>query len=342
MPRVLLKVEAAGPLTTIQDGGRPGYRRYGVPPSGPVDRLGFAAAQARVGNGRGDPALEISHGGLRLSCVEGEVGFALGGAGFISAVGLAKVNSGILRAGMTLSITQNGQGNWAYLALGGQLQTRRWLGSAATHALAQLGGGRVAAGQILEVMTPDGQATASSQNRAETPSKISEVRIILGPQERFFPDSAVNVLCCEPFAASARFDRMGMVLDGPALVPNSLDMLSEPAVRGALQVNGTGQLTMLLADHQTTGGYPKIAVVIGPDIDWVAQLSPGSPIRFVSISAGQAVAIARKNRAEKEACLASLRDGSSLAERLMNRNLVDGMVDGLTDGSADTGPSDLT
>lgn len=331
MPIARLKIDAAGPLTTVQDGGRSGYRRYGVPPSGPIDRLSFAAAQARVGNGADDPALEISLGGLRLTCVEGEVGFAIGGCGFSSTVGSARATSGILRPGMTLAVTQNEGGNWGYLALGGQLQAKRWLDSTATHALAELGGGRIVAGQILEIVTREGLPAVSSVGAVPAPDNITKARIILGPQTRYFPTSAVTALCAEPFAATPRFDRMGMVLDGPLLTPESLEMISEPAVRGALQVNGTGQVTMLLADHQTTGGYPKIAVVIDADIDRVAQLPPGSPLRFTAITAIEAIAIARETRAKNDAHLIGLRDTSSLADRLMNRNLVDGIVDGGAD-----------
>jgi allophanate hydrolase len=103
-------------------------------------------------------------------------------------------------------------------------------------------------------------------------------------------------------------------------------MMSEPAVRGALQVNGTGQLTLLLADHQTTGGYPKIATLLGADGDRVAQLRPGAPLRFAAMTQAEAVAAARREYAAASVYLAALAQGREpLATRLSRMNLVDGV-----------------
>jgi allophanate hydrolase len=265
---VRLLVEQAGPLVTIQDAGRRGLMRFGVPHSGPVDRLAFAAAHAVLGNPPGAPAIELSPGGLTLLCRSGEVDFALTGGDFaaeLDGVALGAWTVGRLLPGTRLRVRPGAAGNWAYLAFAGRLDTRHWLGSAATHALAGLGGGALVAGQELTVEPATREVTP--RPIPPPPAAPPSARIVIGPQDRFFPPPALAALTCAEFRASARLDRMGLQLEGPALIPTALDMVSEPAVRGALQVNGTGGLSLLLADHQTTGGYPKIAVLIGADAD---------------------------------------------------------------------------
>lgn len=328
MATAVLAVEAAGPLTTIQDAGRFGQLRYGVTRSGPIETLGFAAAHAALGNAPGGATVELSHGGITLRCLEGETGFALAGGDFSARVDGALVGSwtsGVLRAGMRLVVRDGRIGNWATLAFGGAIDCPRWLGSAATLALAGLGGGRLVAGDRLVVeAVPPGEARA-----LPVPAALAgPIRVVTGPQTQFFADDAVATLLSQPFVAGAAFDRMGLVLEGPALVPLSLGMLSAPLVRGAVQVNGTGTATILLADHQTTAGYPRIATVISADLDRAAQHRPGEAMRFEAVSVEEAIALARAAAADRAAYLAGLVAGrGSLAGRLLAANLIDGVVD---------------
>ncbi|WP_426168840.1 biotin-dependent carboxyltransferase family protein [Sandarakinorhabdus sp. DWP1-3-1] len=331
MSRAVLQVETAGPLTTIQDAGRPGHRRFGVTPSGPVDRLGFAAAHAALGNPPGGAALELSHGGIVLRCVEGEVGFALTGGDFAARLDgamLGRWTTGVLRPGMRLAIRDSSAGNWATLAFGGTLEARHWLGSAATLALAGLGGGRVAAGDTLVIA-----ARVPGERSSIVPPVLDTgpIRVIIGPQDNYFAPASVAALLSQPYAAAAAFDRMGMVLDGPLLPPLSVTMLSAPLLRGAIQVNGAGTPTILLADHQTTAGYPRIATVIDADVDRAAQLRPGEPLRFAAVTVAEAIAIARQSAVARTAWLVAVAAGQgSLAERLSSANLIDGVIDAVT------------
>lgn len=320
-----LVAETAGPLTSIQDSGRLGAMRFGVARSGPVDRLAFAAAQAATGS-KG-AAIEVSLGGLVLRCVEGEVGFALTGGDFAATLGGVALGSwatATLRPGDRLAIREGVGGNWGVLAFAGTLVTRTWLGSAATHAPAGLGGGRVVAGQALVV--EDARAV-EARALPRPPEPATVFRIVAGPQERYFPPAALAALTRETFAPTAAFDRMGMVLSGPPLVPLALDMLSEPIVRGAVQVNGAGVATVLLADHQTTGGYPKIATVISADLDRLAQLRSGTPFRFAAVSAEQGVSAARAAHEAATDWLRHLANPVSFADRLHAANLIDGVID---------------
>jgi len=152
---------------------------------------------------------------------------------------------------------------------------------------------------------------------------------VIGPQERFFAADALQRLCAEPFIATGTFDRMGRALDGPPLLPLRLDMPSEPALSGCLQITGDGRMTMLLADHQTTGGYPKIAAVIGADIDRLAQMEAGTAFHFEAVSVGEAVKRFRRVADWPATALRDLVSADDLALRLLGANLVGGVVDAL-------------
>lgn len=323
-----LHIDAAGPLTSVQDGGRPGYMRFGVPASGPVDRLAFAAANVALGNPHGSPMLEISAGGLTLRCSGDPVGFALCGGDFtaeVDGVALGEWVIAMLLPGQRLRIRGVVAGNWACLAFAGRIGATDWLGSRSTHALSGLGGGMIRAGDTVSI---EGSRIVDRLGpvSAVSPTPIEIVRIVLGPQERFFTDASIAALTSGTFAAGAAFDRMGRRLDGDALPPRSLDMPSEPAVRGALQVDGAGRLTVLLADHQTTGGYPKIATMVDADIDRIAQLPTGAAFRFEIVSQAQAIAISREAAVSDRATLQQIATRLSFAERLYASNLIDGVV----------------
>lgn len=331
MTEARLLVEAAGPLTTVQDAGRLGWMRFGVSRSGPVDRHAFRAALAAVGADPAGPegvALELSVGGISLTCLEGATGFALCGPGFTARLEGAELGgwtAGTLRAGQRL-VVRSGSGNWGYLAFAGLLPARRWLGSAATHAGSGLGAGAVAAGLVLR---PEGcrLLAARALPPAADLAPIETVRAVLGPQERFFTSEDVARLSAEPFAATARMDRMGMVLDGPALVPTRLDMPSEAMAFGSLQVDGAGRITLLLADHQTSGGYPKIATLLARDAARVAQLPAGHRFRIRLVRAEEAGAAAQREAARLSAWLAEIADDEPLEARLAGRNLITAQVE---------------
>ncbi len=331
MTAARLCVEAAGPLTSVQDRGRPGWRRFGVPPSGPVDRRAFAAALAAVGAEADGAAVELSLGGLTVVCEGAPVSIALSGAASaaIDGVEIGGWCVATLQPGMRCRIRQQG-GNWGYLAVAGRIDRPRWLGSAATHLIADLGGGRIAPGDMLTIASARGDLAAAGLASPDA-EPITVARVLLGPQQRYFNDAALATLTAQPFAASARFDRMGMVLDGPLLPPTRIDMPSEPAVRGALQVDGAGRVSLLTADHQTTGGYPRIAVVIEPDIDRVAQLPPGAPVRFEIVEPAEAIALTRAAAARETAWLERIAAARRTRPSLLDANLIGGVVDALSD-----------
>ena len=309
MASATLAILNAGPHVTVQDAGRPGLLRYGVPASGPMDRLAFAIANAALGNPPDAPGIEVSLGGLDLECTEGCVTVAIAGGGFAVTLGAERFGSwsvATVQAGQQLRIRPGPWGSWTYLAFAGQLRAERWLGSAATHALSGLGGGRLRSGGVLEI---DGaEIRADRVGRIACPVSARPrhlVRVVLGPQERYFDSATIETLLSRRFALSDAYDRMGVRLNGPSLRPAAtLSMPSEPVVRGSIQVAGDGVATVLLADHQTTGGYPKIATMLSGDVDGFAQLRSRDAVSFRAVSPLAAVAAVRtreKRRAETPA-----------------------------------------
>jgi biotin-dependent carboxylase-like uncharacterized protein len=327
-----LAVVHAGPHCSVQDQGRPGLMRFGVPVSGPMDRGAFAVAQAALGNPCGAALIEVSLGGLVLDCLEGDLSFALAGGAFaaqIGAVRLAPWTVAGLRAGQRLAIRGGDWGSWACLALAGELVAPRWLGSAATHAPSGFGGRVLRAGDRLEV------ARAERREDREGDLPIPDwarpgpdPRVVIGPQDRFFAPETLAALASQPFAVTGAGDRQGLRLSGPPLaVAGALDMPSEAALRGSVQVAGDGVATVLLADHQTTGGYPKIATILDCDLDRFVQLRPGDRLRFHPVTPEAAIGLARREKGLRDTFLRTLVPArGSLESRLRTQNLIGGVT----------------
>ncbi len=335
MSDAVLSITFAGPHVSVQDGGRPGLMRYGVPNSGPMDRTSFAIANLALGNPVNAPGIEVSMGGLMLECMSGVVSFAVVGGGFIvDHAGQKRGSWGIatLRAGEKLAIRPGHWGSWCYLTFAGKLQVAQWLGSASTHAMSGFGGGRLASGQRLHIS----DATRREEREGDIPCPVSArpralVHVTLGPQQRFFGAEAVAVLEAGHWRMTDAWDRMGVRLAGPAIAPAAeLDMPSEPIIRGSVQVAGDGVATVLLVDHQTTGGYPKIATVLDCELDAFVQLRPRDPVVFRAVLPKDAIAITRTAAIQTAAYMATISKArGTLAQRLNTENLISGVIDAM-------------
>lgn len=319
---------AAGPLVTFQDAGRPGQLRYGVPGSGPMDRLAYATANVAVGNVGPATVIEVSRGGVRLECRAGSVTVSVAGGGFSVMVGRRSADPWTvvtLAAGDVLSVQPGDWGSWSYVAFAGEVDVQRWLGSASTHSISGQGGGALGVGQRF--------AVASARSRPDLDGEIplpelarpsSVVPVVMGPQLGRFVDDAADTFLGATFALSDDYNRMGARLDGPGLMlRDALAIPSEPIVRGSIQVSGDGVPTVLLADHQTTGGYPKIATVLESALDQFVQHRPGDQIRFEEVTPGEGLALAReRDRRVRDVLQTVSRPGRTLAQRLMLHNLI--------------------
>ncbi len=332
MTTARFKVTFAGPLVSFQDQGRIGHLRYGVSSSGPMDRLAHRAAHALVGNTKVGSSIEVSLGGLILECVAGEATVGIAGGGFSVHCGATKTTGWTvqtMRQGEKLTIRAGDWGSWTYIAFTGQLVLDHWLGATTTHSMSGFGAGALQAGMEFEVQNTE----VRDARNGDTPCpKIAQtydtIRVVIGPQDQHFDPASVETFCTTPFTLTEAFDRMGVRLRGPELtLKNALSIPSEPIIRGSVQVSGDGVPTVLLADHQTTGGYPKIATVISADVDRLAQMRAGATVRFKAVSAEDAIDAARAYNAECSATISDLAaPKATLAEKLQNLNLIDGVV----------------
>lgn len=304
-----LQVLAAGPQVTLQDGGRRGMMRFGVPASGALDRKALALANLALGNPPGAAGIEVSVAGLTLACLEGAVSVAITGGGFIVEHAGRRLGGWhvlTLRAGEELTIRKGPWGSWCYLAFAGGLDVPLWLGSAATHGPTGLGGGRIGPGQVLQLSAPR-QVSERALICPVWARPRALLHAVAGPQDHHFAAETLEAFFANPFHLTDAWDRMGLRLRGPRVAPEgALSIPSQAILRGSVQVAGDGVATVLLSDHQTTGGYPKIATLLADDIDGLVQLRPRDAVRFMAITPDRAVAVARQRAAAFAAFVARI------------------------------------
>ena len=279
-----LTVLAPGPLTTVQDLGRPGQARWGVSPSGAADRRSLRLANRLVANHESAAGLECTLGGLAARA-HGELVVAVTGAPARVTVAGREValNAPVrLGDGAELRIGSPAAGLRSYLAVRGGLLVEPELGSRSSDLLSGLGPAPVRAGDDLPVGDPPVQpppvdvAAVHGVGQAEL-----SLRVLPGPRTDWFVADALDTLLSGAYEVTPDTNRVGIKLSGPALARRvEAELPSEGLVRGALQVPPAGQPVLFLADHPVTGGYPVLAVVVDPDTDLAAQARPGSTIRF--------------------------------------------------------------
>lgn len=330
MSDVEFSISFAGPLVTFQDIGRPGNMRYGVSASGPMDIVSFEAANAVLGNEMKQTAIEISLGGLILQCHEGSITLAITGGDFLIEYQGQKISSWTvltIQKGERLSIRAGKSGSWAYLAFSGKLNVKDWLKSNSTHSTSGFGGGVLKTGQKFTLTDASNQANRIGPILKPSFNTNDLIHAVLGPQDQYFMNTAIEIFSDSIFKVSDNYDRMGMQLTGPKLeLKSALSIPSEPVVKGSIQVSGDGIPTILLADHQTTGGYPKIATVISSDINRLVQFRSNQNVEFILISNNEALQKTRKFLDMKEKYLQKISiSRGTLEQRLMSENLIGGV-----------------
>ena len=312
-----LRILKPGLLTTVQDLGRHGYQKDGVVVSGAMDATALRVANLLVGNAQDAAGLEITLLGPTIR-FEADHLLAVTGAHLSPTLNGQSVGMNRLvlaRAGTVLAFGAPVAGSRAYLAVSGGVALAPVLGSRATYLRAGFGGlrgrallagdfipsdGPTAAGQRL---MEDLAATVSSGTWAQArwtpgpelapkPRPNPIVRVVRGPEYNDFSAEAKRAFWQQPFTVSTEADRMGYRLQGPALErPGGAELLSSAVTFGTVQVPAGGQPIVLMADHQTTGGYPRIAQVISVDFSALAQAAPGQSIRFHEVSLVEAQAL---------------------------------------------------
>lgn len=317
----------------LQDLGRPGFRHLGVPLSGALDAHWLQLANALAGNPPGAACLEMRLAGPQLrahaDCVialAGDVDARIATDGDWRPA--AAWRSHRLHAGQQLRIAAVRSGV-AYLSVAGGFDVPRMLASRSNYLRAGLGVD-LRPGTTLNVGA-GGTATLWQMTPPAAPQD-APLRILPGPQRDHFPDATWATLLGTEFEVSREADRMGLRLLGPKLdhiSPTAADIVSDAVTPGVIQVPGDGSAIVLLADGQTVGGYPKIAVVIGADLRRLGHLLPGRRLRFAAVSLDEALAARRqaaRELAEDLRRVTTVRDAPDL-DALYSANLIDGVID---------------
>jgi 5-oxoprolinase (ATP-hydrolysing) subunit C len=292
-----LVVTSIGPASSVQDRGRPGVQRYGLVPSGAMDRLSLAAANMLVGNMPFAACVEIGPFTAAFTARDGAVHIALAGAARSAEIAgrpVAMDSSMTIGDGETLTLGFARGGAFSYLAIEGGIDGEETFGSVAVNQRAGLGSPYprpLQAGDELPART----ASGVTARRIELPSVSGPIRVVFGPQDDEFSEDAKILFLDSEWKVSATSDRMGYRLEGPVIQHlHGHNIVSDGTVSGSIQVPGNGALVVLMADRNTTGGYPKIATVITADFGRFAQTPAGTAFRFKAVGVREAQAEAKK------------------------------------------------
>jgi antagonist of KipI len=307
----LLRVVEPGLLTTVQDLGRPNAIAAGVPPGGAMDRFAHSAANLLVGNDVSAATLECTLTGPHLVAERACLCAVTGGEFDLRVNGRpAPMWTGIfLGEGDHLSFGPRRRGARAYFALAGGLAADRWLGSLSTNLLAARGGmhGRnlMSGDQIAAAGEPAGPGISGREMAQDLRPDYegAVLHALPGPHVRRLSAAGQALLFGSAFTVSSDADRMGYRLEGPTLEAAGEELLSFGLTAGAVQVPTRGQPILLMADHQTAGGYPVVATVVTASLPVAAQLGPGAVLHFTEIT----IEGAQRMRHAQEAAIASLR-----------------------------------
>jgi biotin-dependent carboxylase-like uncharacterized protein len=333
-----LTILSPGLHTTIQDFGRFGYQEQGVPVAGMLDPVALRLANALVGNPPGEAGLEVYAVGPTLLVEADSVRLAWCGPlraklerGGEHRMLEADCSHCLLRGDRLALGAVNGAAV-AVLAVAGGFDLASVMGSLSTYvpaAIGPLGGRRLAAGDGLPLRRMLADEGGENALAAAFDYGLGPLRVMLGPQAESFTDQAVATFLSAEYRVGREADRMGLRLDGPVLSHRGESGIpSEGIATGSIQVPGNGRPILLLADHQTVGGYAKIATVIAADLPRAGRMAPGTPVRFRAVTLPEAVAALRDHNRRLDEAAASIRPaaaGLDLAA-LYSANLISGMV----------------
>lgn len=334
-----LVILSPGLSTTVQDAGRIGFQRQGVPVSGALDRVALAAANIVVGNDPATAALEMLYQGavVEIAAASARIAVAGGTLEILEAEETRRIGpleSVTAKLGARVKVVLSGPGIGAYLAVAGGIATPVVMGSRSTYTRAGIGGvdgGPVKAGMRVPLArdrAPDGPEQRLALPPFAPPAKV---RVVPGPQDDHFTAEAWATFLATTWKIAPAADRMGLRLEGPALKhARGHDITSDGIAPGAIQVPGDGRPIILLADRQTTGGYPKIATIASADLPSLGRLAPGMGLRFEAVSVAAAEQARRHLDTEIRSWPARLQPAGAFdldSARLLAANLIDGVID---------------
>ena len=286
----------AGINTTFQDNGRKNLYHIGVPFSGAMDQRNFRLANSIAGNKPHFPVIEFAYQGPLIKYIGDEINFVITGDVIFKIIKGDKEIQGncyenySIKDGDEIDIISTNKSVYGYLAINGEFDLKFQWGSCSTNTKAMIGsnnGEKFKSKQRFEIKKINSNRIGKKINYIN--SKIEKIRVIKGTNFDYFSDQGKKIFFEKEFTVSKLTDRMGMRLEGPKIenVVNT-NIRSEGLIKGVIQVPADGNPIVMLSDHGTIGGYPKIGVVISADYDRLIQLSPGSKIKFQEINLSDA------------------------------------------------------
>lgn len=288
-----IRIIKAGILTTIQDMGRYGYQETGMAVSGVMDTRSTSIANILVGNDENEGAIEVTMMGPTIEFTADNIIAVTGGdlSAKLDGTDFPRYQAVLVKAGQTLSFMAPKAGSRAYIAFAGGLDVPVVMGSKSTNLKSKIGGldGRkLENGDEIGFTAPKTSLPNMEKRKVAVPdfsAKEHELRVVLGPQDDYFPQSSIDVFFNNEYTISNEYDRMGCRMQGPVIKHKiGGDIITDGISFGAVQVPSHGNPIVMMADHQTTGGYTKIGNVISVDLPILAQCMPGHKIRFKSVA----------------------------------------------------------
>ena len=296
MNKNYFEIIRAGINSTFQDLGRNNLYHIGVPFSGAMDNRNYLLANKLVGNDYDDPVIEFAYQGPHLKyhgdkiniAITGDVSFKIkNGDNLIDG---ECYQSFILENGDELDIISTNKSVYGYLAISGTFDLKFQWSSCSTNTKAKIGsnnGEKLSDNQKINVKEINNNFVNRKLNYVNT--KIENIRVIKGTNFNYFSEEGKKIFFKNEFKVSKLSDRMGMRLEGKK-IENIVDtnIRSEGLIKGVIQVPADGNPIIMLSDHGTIGGYPKIGVVVSADYDKLVQLTPGSTIKFQEVDLNSA------------------------------------------------------
>ena len=300
----MIEIITPGILTTVQDFGRVGVMKNGFTQNGAMDRYSMTVANRLCGNCDSAPVLEMTVLGVTARFTQDTV-VCVSGADFGAKINdkpIKRNKAYKINKGDILSMGAAKSGMRAYLAVAGGIVSEYVFGSASTNLKFAFGGHfgkKLQSGDVLSIGT--GAFPLGEIDKWEIPeseySKDAQLRVVLGPQNEMFTNEDIRLFLSQEYEVTAQSDRMGIRLSGePLKSKNGMDIISDGIVFGSVQVPNSGEPIILMADHQTTGGYAKIATVISVDLPRASQLLAGNTVRFKSVTVEEAEQEAKKQK----------------------------------------------
>ena len=296
MNKNYFEVIRPGINTTFQDQGRKSLYHIGIPFSGVMDNRNFLIANKLVGNEFNFPVIEFAYQGPQLKYFGDKINISITGDVKFTLKKSSNVINGTCYKSFTLEnedeldIISTNKSVYGYLAIGGELDVKYQWSSCSTNTKANIGandGKKLAINQKINILKINENLSHKNLNYVNT--KIENIRVIKGTNFDYFSENGKDIFFKKEFTVSKLSDRMGMRLEGPE-IENIVDtnIKSEGLIKGVIQVPADGNPIIMLSDHGTIGGYPKIGVVISADYDKLVQLTPGSNVKFKEVDLSSA------------------------------------------------------